>query len=65
MVARGTHRQISSTNRPDIVIKNKEEITCTLIDVAVDPRKEILYDRTQKKTKIQEFVYRNTSNVGH
>ena len=33
--------------------------------MVVDPRTEISCDRKHKKTKIQEFVYRNTTNVGH
>ena len=41
MVSGGTHREISSASRPDIVIKNKKEVTCILIDVAIDPRTEM------------------------
>jgi len=35
-----------TANRPDIIIKNKKEKTCTLIDVAIPADKNVV----QKKT---------------
>ena len=51
-----TDREVTS-NRPHIIIKNKKEKICTLIDVAV-PAKE-----SGKEVKIQEFMNRDTTNV--
>jgi len=51
-----------TANRPDIIIKNKKEKTCTLIDVAI-PQTGMLCKRKRKKVKIQEFMYRDTTNV--
>jgi len=48
-----TDREVTA-NRPDIIIKNKKEKTCTLIDCAKGSGKEV---------KIQEFMYRDTANV--
>ena len=57
------HREREVTaNRPDIIIKNKKEKTCTLIDVAI-PADRNLCKRKRKEVKIQEFVYRDTTNV--
>jgi hypothetical protein len=52
----------ATANRPDIIIKNKKEKTCTLIDVA-NPQTEMLCKTKRKEDKIQGFMYRDTSNV--
>jgi len=39
-----------TANRPDIIIKNNKEKTCTLIG-------------SGKECKVQQFVYRDTANV--
>ena len=58
------HTDIEVTaNRPDIVIKNKKEKTCTLIDVAIPGRQKCCAKGSGKEVKIQEFVYRDTTNV--
>ena len=38
-------------NRPDIIIKNKKEKTCTLIDVAVPADRNIVQKEAEKKLK--------------
>ena len=54
-----TDREVTA-NRPDIIIKNKKkEKTCTLIDVAIPAERNVV----QKEVKIQEFMYRDTTNV--
>ena len=47
-----TDREVTA-NRPDIIIKNKNEKTCTLIDVAISADRNV----------VQEFMYRDTKNV--
>jgi hypothetical protein len=37
MKSRGTHRQRNEANRPYIIVNNKKEKTCILIDVAIPP----------------------------
>ena len=49
-------------NRPDIIIKNKKEKTCRLIDLAI-PAERIVLQRKRNKVKIQEFMYRDTTKV--
>jgi len=41
------------TNRPDVIIKNKKEKTCTLIDVAIpgDRNTRIVQKEAEKKLK--------------
>jgi len=56
-----TDREITA-NRPDIIIKNQKEKTCTLIDVAVPADRNVV-QKKRKKVKIQEFMYRDKTNV--
>jgi len=56
-----TDREVTA-NRPDIIIKNKKEKTCTLIDVAIPTDRNVVKG-SGKEVKIQEFVYRDTTNV--
>jgi hypothetical protein len=53
-----TDREVT-INRPDIIIKNKKEETCTLIDVAILTDINIV-QKEAEKVKIQEFMYRDT-----
>ena len=46
------------TNKSDIIIKNRKEKTCILIDVAIPAG-------CRKETKIQDFMYTDTANVEH
>ena len=57
-----TDREVIA-NTPDIKIKNKTEKTCTLIDVAISRRQECCAKGSGKEFKIQEFMYRVTTNV--
>jgi len=52
-----TDREVTA-NRPDIIIKNKKEKTCTLIDV-----QKCCAKGSGNEVKIQEFTYRDTTNV--
>jgi hypothetical protein len=38
-------------NRPDIIIKNEKEKTCTLIDVAIPADRNVVRKETKKKLK--------------
>jgi hypothetical protein len=38
-------------NRPDIIIKNKKDKTCLLIDVAIPSDKDIIQKKAEKKLK--------------
>jgi flagellar motility protein MotE (MotC chaperone) len=40
-----------TVNRPDIIIKNKKEKTCTLIDVAIRVDRNIMQKEADKKLK--------------
>jgi hypothetical protein len=51
----------ATANRPDIIIKNKKEKTCTLIDVAI-PADRCCAKGSGKEVEIQEFMYRDTTN---
>ena len=57
-----TDREVTA-NRPDIIIKNKKEKTCTLIDVAIPTDRNVVKKGSGKEVKIQEFVYRDKTNV--
>jgi len=46
-----THRQRSYSNRPDIIIKNKKEKTCTLIDVAIPTDRNVVQNEAENKLK--------------
>jgi hypothetical protein len=45
-----TDREVTA-NRPDIVIKNKKEKTCTLIDVAIPADRNFVQKEAEKKLK--------------
>ena len=57
-----TDREVT-VNRPVIIIKNKKEETCTLIDVAIPADRNFVHKGSGKEVKIQEFMYRDTTNV--
>jgi len=40
-------------NRPDIIIKNKKEKTCTLVDVAMPADRNVVQKGSGKEVKIQ------------
>ena len=62
MESSSTHREVA-TNRPDIIIKNKKEKTCTLIDVAIPADRNFVAKGSGKEVKIQKFMYGDTTNV--
>jgi len=45
-----TDREVTA-NRPDIIIKNKNEKTCTLIDVAILADRNVVQKESEKKLK--------------
>jgi len=45
-----TEREVTA-NSPDIIIKNKKEKTCTLIDVAIPADRNVVQKETEKKLK--------------
>jgi hypothetical protein len=49
-----TDREVKA-NRPDIVIKNKTEKTCTLIDVAIPAGRNVVQKEAEKKLKYKSF----------
>ena len=50
------HTDIEATaNRPDIIIKNKREDTCVLIDVAVPTERNVVQKEAEKKLKYKSF----------
>jgi hypothetical protein len=60
----GVHKDREVTaNRPDIIIRNKEK-TCILIDVATPSDRNVTQQEAEKR-KIQDFMYRDTTNVEH
>ena len=45
-----TDREVTA-NRPDIIIKNYKEKTCTLIDVAIPAHRNVVLKEVEKKLK--------------
>jgi hypothetical protein len=56
-----TDREVTADGH-DIIIKNKKEKTCILID-EVYPQTKMCAKGRRKDAKIQEFMYRCTTNV--
>jgi hypothetical protein len=42
-------------NRPDIIIKNKKDKTCLLIDVAIPSDKNVIQKEAEKKLKYKNL----------
>ena len=49
-----TDREVTA-NRPDIIIKNKKEKTCTLIDVVVPADRNVVQKKAKKKLKYKSL----------
>ena len=49
-----TDREVTA-NRPDIIIKNKTEKTCTLIDVAIPADRNVVQKEGEKKLKYKSL----------
>jgi len=57
-----THREVT-TNRRDTIIKKKEKAR-TLVDVAISADRNVVQQEVGTKLKyVQEFRYRDTTNV--
>jgi hypothetical protein len=56
-----TAREVTA-NSLDVIIKNKKEETCTLIDVAIHTDRNVLQNGSGKE-KVRESRYRNKANV--
>ena len=52
MESSSTHREVTA-NRPDIIIKNKKEKTCTLIGVAIPADRNVVQKEADKKLKYE------------
>jgi hypothetical protein len=48
MASRGTHREVMA-NRTDVIIKNRKEKTCILIDVAIQADRNVMQKETENK----------------
>jgi len=53
------HTDEVTANRPDIIIKNKKEKTCTLIDVAIPADRNVVQKEAEKK------LNNNNNNNNH
>jgi hypothetical protein len=49
-----TDREVTA-NRPDIIIKNKKEKTCTMIDVAIPADRNVVQKEAEKKLKYKSL----------
>ena len=49
-----TDREVTA-NRPDIIIKNKKEETCTLMDVAIPADRNVVQKESEKKLKYKSL----------
>jgi hypothetical protein len=49
-----TERELTA-NRPDVIIKNKKEKTCTLIDVAIPADRNVAQKEAEKKLKYKSL----------
>ena len=49
-----THREVTA-NRPDIIIKNKKEKTCTLVDVTIPSDRNVVQKEAEKKLKYKSL----------
>ena len=49
-----TDREVTA-NRPDIIIKNKKEKICTLIDVAIPADRNVVQKEAEKKLKYKSL----------
>ena len=47
-----TDREVTA-NRPDIIIKNKKEKTCTLMDMAIPAYRNVVQKKAEKKLKYE------------
>jgi hypothetical protein len=50
------YREVTA-NMPDIIIKNKKEKTCTLIDVAIPADRNVAQKEVRKKLKYKSLIH--------
>jgi len=55
-----TDREVTA-NRPGIIIKNKKEKTCTLIDVAIPADRNVVQKEAEKKLKYKRLCIEVTN----
>jgi hypothetical protein len=65
MESSGTHKQGSTANRPDIIIKHKKRENMHTVRCGSTCRQKFHAQGSRIETKIQEFMYRDTTNVEH
>jgi hypothetical protein len=56
------HREVTA-NRPDVIIKSKTEMTCTLIDVAIPADRNVVQKKVEKKLKYKSLSVEIQPNV--
>jgi hypothetical protein len=61
MESRGAHKQ-QTTNRADVVIKNRKEKTCILIDVAISADRDVIQREAEKKLKYKSLCIANVEH---
>ena len=54
MESRGTHTEVMA-NRTDVIIKNRKEKTCILIDVAIQADRNVMQKETENKLKYKNL----------
>jgi len=54
-IKRYTQTEKFTANSPDIIIKNKKEKTCTLIDVAISADRYVVQKEAEKKLKYKRL----------
>jgi hypothetical protein len=50
-----TDREVLA-NRPDVIIKNKKDKTCLLIDVAIPSDKNLIQKEAEKKLQYKNLI---------
>jgi hypothetical protein len=59
-----TDREVLA-NRQVIIIENKKDKICLLIDVAILSDRNVIQKESENKLKYKNLKYRNSANVGH
>ena len=57
MESSSTHREVTA-NRPDIIIKNKKEKVCTLVEVAIPTDRNGVRKEPEKCKNTRVYIYR-------
>jgi len=51
IISNNNNNNNNNNNRPDMIIKNRKEKTCTLIDVAIPADRNVVQKEAEKKLK--------------